>query len=352
MRTIVKFFGLAFAICVASAPISEAFASKKKAGSLYRGRTITILVGYGAGGTYGRTSLLLAEHLGKYIPRKPNLVVQHMPGAGGIKATNYAANVMPPNGLNFLMPPEMSVASAVLRPSKVKYAPQNFQWLGRVFGQNNTVVVRRDAGVKKWEDLKGKTVMMASSGKGSPTFLIPRLMNGLLGTKFKIVSGYKGSKRMQMSVEQKETQGAALGWIAWESGRPHWFKDGWDANGNSVAIPLAQSGYTPQKGLEKVPMIRNLAKTETDKQIADLLGSASVIGRALVLPPKAPKWLTPVLRKSFDKVVKDKKFIKDAYKRRLEVNPISGAEISQIVAKLMSAPKAVQEKGRKMIFGK
>ena len=352
MQTIVKFFGLAFAICVASGPISEAFASAKKAKSLYRGRTITILVGYGSGGTYGRTSLLLAEHMGKYVPRKPNIVVQHMPGAGGLKAANYAANVMPANGLNLLMPPEMSVASAVLRPTKVKFKPQDFHWLGRVFGQNNAVVIRRDSGVTSWGQMKTKQVIMASSGKGSPTFLIPRLMNSLLGTKMKIVTGYKGSKRMQLSVEQKETQGGAMGWVAWESGRPHWFKDGIGPNGKSIALPVAQSGYTPQKGVEKVPMIRDLMKTETDKQIADLLGSASIIGRSLVLPPAAPQWLVPVLRKSFNKVVKDKKFYKDAYKRGLEVNPISGPKIAKIVSDLMAAPKAVQERGRKMIFGK
>ena len=97
-----------------------------------------------------------------------------------------------------------------------------------------------------------------------------------------------------------------MGWVAWESGRPHWFKDGIGPNGKSIALPVAQSGYTPQKGIEKVPMIRDLMKTETDKQIADLLGSASIIGRSLVLPPAAPQWLVPVLRKSFNKVVKDK----------------------------------------------
>ena len=339
-------------IAVASGPISEAFASKKKAKSLYKGRTITILVGYGSGGTYGRTSLLLGQYLGKFIPRKPNIVVQHMPGAGGLKAANYAYNVMPANGLNLLMPPEMSVASAVLRPTKVKFKPQEFQWLGRVFGSNNAIIVRRDSGIKTWSDLKTKEVIMASSGKGSPSFLVPRLMNGTLGTKMKIVMGYKGSKRMQLSVEQKETMGAALAWISWSSARPQWFKDGIGPNGNSVAIPLAQSGYTPVKGLENVPMIRNLIKSKEDRQISDLLGSASIIGRSLVLPPKAPSWLVPVLRSAFNKSVKSKNFIADAKKRGLEVNPKTGQEISKIVSELMSVPKAVQVKGKKLIFGK
>jgi tripartite-type tricarboxylate transporter receptor subunit TctC len=351
MRTIVKFFGLAFAICVASAPISEAFASKKKAGSLYRGRTITILVGYGSGGTYGRTSLLLAEYIGKYIPRKPNVVVQHMPGAGGLKATNYAANVMPANGLNLLMPPEMTIASAILRPKKVKFKPQEFKWLGRVFGQNNAVVIRRDSGVTDWKGLLKKQVIVASSGKGSPTFLVPAMLNGLLGTKLKIVTGYSGSRKMQLSVEQGETQGSALGWLAWSSGRPDWFKNGMGPGGKSTAIPVLQIGYSPMKGIEKVPMIQDQLKSADDKKIANVLASASIIGRALVLPAGAPDWLTTVLRGSFAKVVKDKKFVAGAYKRRLDVNPLSGAEIQGVVQDLMNVSPALAKRARKLIFG-
>lgn len=351
MKKIISVALAGAAVAAVGMPITEAFADKKAAGNLYRGRTITILVGYGSGGTYGRTSLLLGEHLGKYIPRKPNVVVQHMPGAGGLKATNYAYNVMPKNGLNLLMPPEMTVASAVLRPNRVKFKPQDFTWLGRVFGQNSTVAVRRDSGATTFADLQKMQVIMASSGKGSPTFLIPALLNGLLGTKMKIVTGYRGSRKMQLSVEQGETQGSALGWIAWKSGRPGWFKGDIGPNGNSFALPLVQSGYTPQKGIENVPMIKDLAKNDDDRSVANLLGSASVIGRALVLPPGHPAFLTSVLRDSFSKVVKDKKFVADAYKRGLEVNPISGPEIQKIVGDLMNLPDPVAKRARTLIFG-
>lgn len=315
---------------------------------VYKDRTATILVGYGAGGTYGRTSLLLGKHFGDAIPGKPNLVVQHMPGAGGLKATNYFYNVAPKNGLNLLMPPEMTVVSELLRPSKVKFKCQEFTWLGRVFGQNTTLVVRRDTGIKSLKDLTKKRFNVASSGKGSPTFLIPTLLNALLGTKLKPVIGYRGSQKMQLAMEQGEVSGVALGWTAWISGRPHFFEGG----DKSYAFPLVQSGYSRQKGLEHIPLIRELAKTEVDKNVARMLGSAGVLGRGLVLPPGAPKRLVKPLRAAFASVNKKPDFIKDALSRGLLVDPISGKDIQKVINELMSMPASTVKRAREMIFPK
>ncbi|MBK18666.1 MAG: hypothetical protein CMM52_07500 [Rhodospirillaceae bacterium] len=314
---------------------------------LYKDRTVTILVGYGAGGTYGRTSLLLGAHLSKVIPGNPNIVVQHMPGAGGLKATSYAYNVMPKRGKNFLMPPEMIVASKLLRPKKVKYDVKKFTWLGRVFGQNSTLAVRADSGVKTFSDLKGKEVIVGSSGKGSPTFLIPAMLNALTGSKLKIVTGYRGSRKMQLAMEQGEVQGLALGWTAWDSAKGDWFK-----GKKQFAYALVQSGYAPQKGIENIPMVKSLLKNDEDKAVARMLASASVIGRGLVLPPGAPKGLVAPLRASFAKITKDKAFIKDAYKRGLQVNPISGKDIQKVVNDLMNIPTPIVKRARGIIFGK
>ncbi len=315
-------------------------------GDFYKGKRITILVGYGAGGTYGRTSLLLGKHLGKVIPGNPTIVVQHMPGAGGIKAANYAYNAMPANGFNLLMPPEMSIVSELLRPKKVKFKTKDFTWLGRVFGQNTTVVVRRDTGVKTLEDAMKKQVIVASSGKGSPTFLIPTLLNALLGTKFKIVTGYKGSRKMQHATEQGEVHGVALGWTAWISAKPEWFRNG----DKSFAIPLVQSGFKRQDGIKHVRMIREVLTNAEDRQIAEMLASASMLGRGLVLPPKAPKRLVAPLRAAFAAITKDKAFIKDAYKRGLEVDPIGGAEIQERVNQILAMAPATVKKARALIF--
>lgn len=313
---------------------------------VYKDRTATILVGYGAGGTYGRTSLLLGKHFGAAIPGKPNLVVQHMPGAGGLKATNYFYNVAPKNGLNFLMPPEMTVVSELLRPKKVKFKTKEFTWMGRVFGQNTTLVVRRDSGIRSLKDLTRKQIVVGSSGKGSPTFLIPTTLNALVKTQLKIVIGYRGSQKLQLAMEQKEVQGVSLGWTAWISGRPHWFKDG----SNSFAIPLVQSGYTRQKGIEHVPLIRDFLDNDDDKAVARMLGSAGVLGRGLVLPPGAPSFLVDPLRAAFSRVTKQPDFIKDAHSRGLLVDPIEGAEIQKVINELMSMPASTVKRARSLIF--
>ena len=329
--------------------LGAAFTSPAEAeplGNFYKDRTITILVGYGSGGTYGRTSLLLGKHLGTVIPGNPTIIVQHMPGAGGIKAANFAYNAMPKQGYNLLMPPEMSIVSELLRPKKVKFKTKDFTWLGRVFGQNTTVVVRRDSGVKTLEDAMKKQVVVASSGKGSPTFLIPTLLNALLGTQFKIVTGYIGSRKMQHSMEQNETGGVALGWTAWISAKPQWFKDG----DKSFAIPLVQSGFKRQAGIENVRMIREVITNPEDRQIAEMLASASMLGRGLVLPPGAPKKLVAPLRKAFAAITKDKAFIKDAYKRGLEVDPIGGADIQAKVNQILAMSPKTVKKARALIF--
>ena len=315
-------------------------------GDFYKGKRITILVGYGAGGTYGRTSLLLGKHLGSAIPGNPTIVVQHMPGAGGIKAANYAYNAMPAQGYNLLMPPDMSIVSQLLRPKKVKYKTQNFTWLGRVFGQNNTLVVRRDTGVTSLKDATKIEVVVASSGKGSPTFIFPTVLNALLGTKFKIVTGYKGSRKMQHSMEQNETHGVALGWTAWYSAKPDWFRGG----DKSFAIPLVQSGFKRQKGLEHVRLISEVFTNPEDRQIAEMLATSSILGRGLVLPPNSPKRLVAPLRKAFAAITKDKAFIKDAYKRGLEVDPISGADIQAKVNQILAMSPAIVKKARALIF--
>jgi tripartite-type tricarboxylate transporter receptor subunit TctC len=314
----------------------------------FKDKTVTILVGYGAGGTYGRTSLLLGNYMGGSIPGNPNVVVQHMPGAGGIKATNYFYNVAPKNGLNLLMPPEMTIVSQLLRPKKIKYDAKKFTWLGRVFGQNTTLVIRRDSGVTTLKGTMSKQIIVASSGKGSPTYLVPAMLNALLGTKLKIVTGYRGSRKMQLAMEQGEAQGVALGWVAWDSAKADWFKGG----DKSYAIALVQSGFGPQKGIENVPMVSSFLNNDDDKKVAKMLASAAIIGRGLVLPPGASKDVIAPLRAAFDNVTKRKDFRADALKRGLLVNPLTGAEIQTVVNELLSMPQSTVARAQKIIFGK
>ncbi len=173
-----------------------------------------------------------------------------MPGAGGLKSANFAYNAMPKQGYNLHMTPDMSMVFQVLRPKKVKYDARNFTWLERVFGSNGLIAVRRDTGVTTLKQAKMKQVIMGSTGKGSPTFIVTSLVNGLVGTKFKIETGYKGSARTKLAMEQGEVFGISLAWASWKNDKEAWFK-----GPNSFAVGLIQSGFARDKDWPNTPLI-------------------------------------------------------------------------------------------------
>ncbi len=333
----------ALAICVAAGPVAAQSVAK-----VYKNQRVTILVGYGAGGTYGQTSLLLARHFGKQIPGNPTVIVQHMPGAGGLKMTNYAYNAMPQNGTYVMMPPEMSVVSQLLRPKKIKFVTSKFTWLGTVFGANQMMIVRRDTGVLSVSDATKKEVIVASTGTGSPTFLVPKMMNALLGTRFKIVTGYKGSAKTSMSVEQGETFGMSNSWVSWKKNRPQWF----DGTDKSFAVRLVQVGFTRAPDAADIPLLTDLVKTPDDKAAAAMLSTASIIGRGLAFPPGVPRYLIKPMQDAFWATVTDAVFKADAKKRGLPVTPLRGPAIQKIVNEALKMSPAAVKKAQIHIFGK
>ena len=333
------------ALAVASAALAQP-ATADILEDTYKGQTITIIYGYGAGGTYGKTSLLLSRHLGNNIPGNPTVIAKSMPGAGGLKSANYAYNAMPKGGLYLLMPPDMSMVSQVLRPEKVKYDAKNFTWLGRVFGSNTLVAIRRDAGVKSVDEAKTHEVIMGSTGKGSPTFIVSALTNGLLGTKLKIVTGYKGSARTKQAMEQGEVQGISLAWASWKNDKLPWFQ-----GDDSFAIGLVQSGLERSKDWPDLPMISELTKDADSTAAAELIATSSLIGRGLALPPGAPQELVAPLREAFWKTVNSDAFIQDATKTKLPLLQMKGTDIQATVNRILNmSPKAI-ERARKAVFG-
>jgi tripartite-type tricarboxylate transporter receptor subunit TctC len=335
------------AIALAVSTTLAISASAAGLGDKYKGKSIKIVYGYGSGGTYGKTSILLSRHIGKYIPGNPTVYTQSMPGAGGLKSANYAANAMPKAGHDLLMPPDMSIVSQLLRPKKVKYDVRDFRWLGRVFGSNNMTVVRRDTGIKTIQDAMKRQVIMGSTGKGSPTYIVTSLLNGLAGTKFKIVTGYKGAARTKQAMEQGEVKGVSLAWASWKTDKAAWFK-----GNNSFAVPLAQNGFEPDKEWPNIPLVRDLVKGPGAKAAADLIATNSLLGRGLVLPPGAPKALVAPLRAAFWKAVNSPAFIAEAAKVKLPLGQKKAEEIHKTVNKVLNISPAAVANARKAVFGK
>jgi tripartite-type tricarboxylate transporter receptor subunit TctC len=267
-----------------------------------------------------------------------------MPGAGGIKATNYVYNVAPKDGLTLFMPPDTLIISELLRPKAVKYKSGDFTWLGTAVQSNSVIAIRGDAGIKTVQDLKGKQIIMGSTGKGSQTFLMPMLANGVFNSQFKIVSGYKGSRKAQLAMEQGEVQGISLTWLSWKSAKEKWFKEGF-------AKAVVQIGVTKEKDLPNVPMLSDLVTGE-DKKIVNFMASMGPIGRGLVVPPGVPQDRVAFLRAAFDKTVSDPNFAADAEKRKLRVISAGGAEIQSIVTESLKVSEPTVRRAQSIIFGK
>jgi len=321
-------------------------ASSLYAGSaedFYKGKTVEIYIGYGLGGTYGKSATIMGEHL------KPRLgagsvIVKSMPGAGGLKMTNYYANVAPKNGTAIMLPPDTLVITQLLKPKKAKYDARNFTWLGSAVRSNSFVGIRTDTGVKTWRDLLTKEVPFASSGLGSQTYQIPALINGLLGTKIKIVRGYKGSRKMLLAMEQGEVGGVNLTWLAYKTNRLAWFQKGF-------ARGLIQMGPAPEKDHPNLPLLSNLVKNE-DKPIVTFMSSLISIGRSLTVPNAVPSDRKKFLRAAFADMAQDPKFAVDMKKRKLEVTYTSAADVHKVVNESLAMSADVINRTNQILFGK
>lgn len=314
----------------------------------YKDKNITIVIPYGPGGTYDKYGQTFARHLERHIPGKPTVVVQHMPGAGGLKAMNWSYNVMPRGGYNMIVPLDNSVVNQLMRPEKARYDASQFNWLGSSNQTNIVMVIRSDSGVKTWKDMKKIAVLGATSGKGSTGYIMPMLVKGLFGAKIKMVTGYKGSSRSIFAVEQGESQMAAFNWLAWSSKVPHWFK-----GDKPFAHAILQMGVFRDPDLSgDIPMLSDLVTNDMDKKAVDFIKVMGLLGRGLAFPPKVPGDAIATLRAAYDKMNADPVFEKELRKRRLRLIPSSGAKIQKIVvAAMKNATPAVVKHARNLVYG-
>ena len=296
----------------------------------FAGKQVKFVIGFGFGGTYGKYSRMFAEHLKKHIPGNPNIIVDSRPGAGGLLATNYAAKAMPANGLNYLVPPDSSVIVQLMRPEKAKYDMSKFIWIGSANQTNVILVVRGDTGIKSWEGLRSAQVPMGSTGLGSTSTIMPGLVNRMLGTKMKIVTGYKGSSKTGLAVERGEVRGAAFNWLFWKSKYERWF-----GGDQPYARALLQLGHFKDPELPDVPMMKEIADAKY-RPVLDFIGALGLIGRGVAAPPGTPEGAISIMRAAWEKMVKDPGFVADAKKRKLRVIPASGETIQDVVNKVVA----------------
>ncbi len=304
---------------------------------IFAGKSITIYVGYTAGGSYDLYGRLIARHLGTHLAGRPAVVVQNMPGAGSLKAANYLYEVAPRDGTALGVVVESTALEQALANPAAQYDAAKFTYVGRVATSNNIFMMWQSAKVQSIEDAKRSTALLAGTGPGSIAETIPRLLNALLGTKFKLISGYPASTEAMLAMERGEVDGSSSSWAAVKVAKQDWLKE------KKIKIILQT---TPERiaELPDTPSLGEIGSTPEDRQVFGLYASGSAIGRSLIGPPGIAAERVQALREGFDAMVQDPEFIADVRKLDIELDPLPGATVAQLVAQTLAVPAAVRER--------
>ncbi len=307
----------------------------------YKDRKIKYVLGSAGGGGYDDYSRIVTRYMGKHIPGNPTFIVQHMPGAGGIVAANYLYNVSPRDGSELGMTGRASAIEPLINPAdkSAKFEATKFNWIGTPQQEIGLMLIWQPSPVQTLADLKKHEVTVSSTGRAAATSVYPRLMNNLFGTKFKVIEGYKSSQEALFAMEKGEVAGHSSGGSspAFRARMNPWVKDG-------KAKILMQVSLEKDPTLPDVPLITDLATSAADRQILELVLVQQVMGRPILAPPGIPAARVKALRDAFDATMKDPEFLAASDKQKLEINPVGGAHINELLERVYATPKDVTDR--------
>jgi tripartite-type tricarboxylate transporter receptor subunit TctC len=300
----------------------------------YAGKTITVITSTGPGGTYDLVARLIARHMPRHIRGNPTMIVQNMPGGGNVLATNYMYNIAPKDGTAIATIHSAMPLHQVLDGQGVRYDADKFNWLGSTGPQNEVILVWHSVGVATLEQAMAKEVILGGTGAGSGIVIIPTLMNSLLGTRFKIVTGYRTSEEVNLGLQRGEVQARAFGFGSIVSQHPDWLRE-------KKVVFLAQAGARREKLLPDVPLLTELAKNDEQRRIMQLVSSAPALGQPYVAPPGVPADRLAILRAAFAATLSDPAFLAETAKIPFDIDAIGADEAARIVRDTINAPADV-----------
>ena len=316
----------------------------------YEGKTIRIVVGLPAGDVYDLYARMLAEHMGKHIPGNPNIIVQNMAGASSMITANYVYNVAKADGLTFgSILPSLYFDQLIGRP-EVKFDWPKFTWLGSFEKSNNLLYMRSDTPFKTIHDVTkaNESPKCGSTGTGSPSYYLVKLMNEIIGTKFEIVTGYKGGQEIDLAVEKGEVDCRAFTVTTYFAREPFisWRKK------NFVRV-LFQTGKTRDSRLPEVPTVQELIEQhktpEGSKRMAALVLASGEFGRPIIATPGIPADRVKMLREAFNKTLSDPALLADAKKRRLDIDPTSAEDLESLAKEVFTANRELIERMKTLL---
>jgi tripartite-type tricarboxylate transporter receptor subunit TctC len=313
---------------------------------LFKGKELRLIVGYATGGGYDNYARIVAPYLSKHLPGTPTVVVQNMPGGDGLAVANYMAQRAPRDGTAVaLTNRNLAVAPllGMIEPQNVQYDPKQFAWLANLNSEVSVLIVRADTGVKTLDDVRAHQVVVGATGLTANNAVYPYVANNVLGTKFKVVTGYPGTSHLLLALERKEIDG--IGGLAWSSlkvQRPDWID-------KRTVLPVIQLGLSKVPELKDVPLILDLASSDKDRRALELVFAPEALGRPFFAAPQTPATATQALRSAFAAAVADDGFKAASEKAQLEVEFMDGASLEQIVQRLNSASPEVVELAKRVM---
>jgi tripartite-type tricarboxylate transporter receptor subunit TctC len=330
-KVMVSLLGYLVAAVIGTAP-----AQADSAADFYRGKLVRIVVGFGTGGGYDLYGRLVSAHLGRHIPGNPSVIVENMPGASSLKAADYLYNQTNRDGTVIGLFLNNFVLAKLLTPG-LRFQPEKFTWLARVDSTGLFGLVSKKSGIASVEDAKKRNVIIASTGANAMDAMVPWALNKLIGTRFKVVTGYKSNNESGMALERNESDGMGAVSVEFLDQKPLWLKEGYV---NLIYLDdLKRDPAYPD-----VPTIGELATNQDDRAVLNLIASSSVIGRSFVAAPGIPAERAKALREAFEAMSKDPAFRQSAKEQNLKADPMSAAELQKVVQDVSATPEPIVKK--------
>ena len=310
----------------------------------YKGKTVDLMIGYSVGGGYDVYARLIARYLGRHIPGNPTVTPKNMDGAGSLRLANWLFNVAPKDGLAIGTIGRGTGFDSLLGSKTAQFDGTKFNWIGSANDEVSVCVVWNGrTKITKFEDLLTNELTVGGTGAAADTDQFPRIINGVLGTRMKIVTGYPGGNDVNLAMERGEVDGrCGWSWSSVESTRKYWVTE------KKITI-LMQLSLKKHPDLPDVPLITELAKTDEQRQILKLIFTRQPLGRPYLAPPGVPQDRVDALRKAFMDTMADKEFLAEAEKAQLEITPVPGDEVQRLVTEVYQTPPAVVQKAIELL---
>jgi tripartite-type tricarboxylate transporter receptor subunit TctC len=313
------------------------------AADFYKAKNVELYIGYSVGGGYDLYARVLARHLGKYIPGNPTIVPKNMEGAGSLRLANWLYNVAPKDGSVLGIIGRGTGFDPLLGHKGAQFDATKFTWIGSANDEVSVCVAWHTSEVKTFQDLLNKELTVGGTGAAADTDQFPRVVNGVLGTKMRIITGYPGGNDVGLAMERGEVKGrCGWSWSSVKSTHQAWLDQ------KKINI-LVQLSLEKHPDLPNVPLIVDLAKSEEQKQVLKLIFARQVMGRPFLAPPNLPAERADVLRKAFMDTMRDKDFLADAEKSQLEINAVPGDDVQKLVTAVYATPPDIAGKAAALL---